>query len=63
MFKMPFAHADIVFPNNAKSKFSKNPLMPLAIDKPKLVQSNVVPNELRKCKAVFSEPAIVAPKS
>ena len=37
--------------------------MPLAIDKPKLVQSNVVPNELRKCKAVFSEPAIVAPKS
>ena len=60
---IPCTHALIVFASNAKSKFSKNPLMPLAIDKPKLVQSNVVPNELRKCKAVFSEPAIVAPKS
>ena len=59
--RMPFAHTFMVPAARAKSKVLKNPLIPVAIESPKLVQSNSVPNASRACNAVFKAPAIVFP--
>ena len=61
--KIPFIHLLAVSAARTKSKVEKNVLIPAAMDSPKLDQSNVVPNESRKCNAVFNAPAIVAPKT
>ena len=60
---IPIIQVDIVSPRSAKSKVVKNSLIPVAIDTPKLVQSNVVPNESRKCNTVLSAPAMVLPSA
>ena len=57
----PLAHVLIVCASNPKSKFLKKEFTPSANDSPKFLQSNVVPNESRKCNAEFKEFAIVFP--
>ena len=57
----PLTHLLIAFARDFASKFSKNPLIPLAILSPRLLQSNVSPNDKAVYIAVFSELAIVLP--
>ena len=42
---IPSTHTLIVLANDLKSKFSKNPFIPLAIEFPKSAKSNVSPND------------------
>ena len=57
----PLTHLLIAFARDFASKFSKNPLMPLAILSPRLLQSNASPNDKAVYMAVFNELAIVLP--
>ena len=60
---IPCAHKLRVCASAPKSNVLKKLLIPLAIDSPKSFQSNVLPNEFKAYKAVFSEAAIVFPTS
>ena len=61
--RMPFAQTFIVSAKRAKSNVLKNSFIPVAIERPKSVQSNSFPKEFRNQSAVFKAPAIVRPNA